>query len=97
MSLIKKNFQGFVVIGMDFDTNYGEDIPACFKFEFNGYEISVSTGSVQPSRKNTHRYPQPILITDLITNVEHSVNGTVQDAIAYVLANPSVVQDDQIF
>lgn len=93
MSLSKKNHQGFVILGLDFDTNYGQDIAAVCQFEFKGYEISVSTGAVQASRKNTRRFPQPVLITDLITKEEHSINGSVQDAIEYVLNNPSFDKD----
>lgn len=85
MSLHKKNFQGFVILGMNFDTNYGEEIHACFQFEFKGYEISVSTGAVQPSVGNNKTFPQPILITNISTGEETQVNGSVEDAINYVL------------
>lgn len=85
MSLRKKNFQGFVIIGTDFDTNYGKEIHACFQFEFKGYEISVSTGAIKPSAGISKTFPQPILITNISTGEEEQVNGSVEDAINHVL------------
>jgi hypothetical protein len=93
MSFSKKNHQGFVILGLDFATNYGEDIAACCQFEFNGYEISVSTGAVNTKSGEKTRFPQPVLITDLITKAEHSINGSVQDAIAWILTNPAFDAD----
>lgn len=87
MAQYKMNFQGFKIMGMDFDTNYGKDIHACFQFEFNGFLISVSTGAIQPSRGINKPFLQPILVINLATDEEHSIDGSVQDAIDYCIAN----------
>lgn len=90
MAQSKMNFQGFRVIGMDFDTNYGKDIHACFQFEFNGFDISVSTGSIMPSRGINKTFLQPILVTNRTTGKEHAINGSVQEAIDYCIANTPI-------
>ncbi len=85
MSLNKKNSQGFVIIGLNFDTNYGEVLDACCQFEFKGYEISVSTGAVRPSIGQGNNFLQPVLITNISTGEETQINGSVEDAINHVL------------
>lgn len=85
MSLNKKNSQGFVIIGLNFDTNYGEVLDACCQFEFKGYEISASTGAVRPSIGQGKMFLQPVLVTNISTGEETQINGSVEDAINYVL------------
>lgn len=90
MSISPKNAQGFTVFSTDFDGNYGKPIFACFQFEFMGFEISVSTGACKPS---SDMYPvslSPILITNIKTGAEVDINGSVQDAINYVLQQTSI-------
>lgn len=84
MSLSQKNFQGFVMLGLDFATNYGEEIYACCQFNYRGYEISVSTGATNSASRETAKFPSPILVTHIATGVEHSINGSVEDAIEFV-------------
>lgn len=90
MAQSNMNLQGFRVIGMDFDTNHGQEIHACFQFEFNGFEISVSTGAIKPSRGIHKTFPQPILVTNLTTGEEHAIKGSVQEAIDYCIANTPI-------
>lgn len=90
MSISPKNAQGFTVFSTDFDGNYGNPIFACFQFEFMGFEISVSTGACKPS---SNLYPvslTPILITNIQTGAEIDINGSVEDAIKYVLQQTSI-------
>lgn len=85
MSLSKKNVQGFAMIGLDFDTNYGQNIHAACQFEFLGYELSVSTGACKPS---SNMYPvslSPILVTHINSGEATSINGSVEDAINFIL------------
>lgn len=84
-----KNNQGFVMLGMNFDTNYGQKINACCQFEFKGFEISVSTGACQPSKNNYPVGPSPILVTNLKTEEKFNIEGSVQDAIVFVLEQPA--------
>lgn len=81
--LSEKNVQGFVVLGMDFESNYGEKIHACFQFEYKGYEISVSTGAI--SSKNIKPVClTPIVVTNITSLDRHQINGSVEDAINFV-------------
>ena len=90
MSIAKKNVQGFTILGLNFDTNYGEVINACCQFEFLGFEISISTGACKPS---SNLYPvllESILITNLKTGEENDICRSVEDAIKYVLQQTSI-------
>lgn len=92
MTIAKKNVQGFTILGLNFDTNYGEVINACCQFEFLGFEISISTGACKPS---SNLYPvllEAILITNLKTGEENDICGSVEDAIKYVLQQTSLPQ-----
>ena len=89
MSISEKNFQGFTILGLDFDSNYGEEISACCQFHFKGYEISASTGAESKSRGITRGHPQPILVTHIVGGKEHMINGSIEDAIQYCIENPA--------
>lgn len=96
MTISKKNVQGFTILGLNFDTNYGEVINACCQFEFLGFEISISTGACKPS---SNLYPvllESILITNLKTGEENDICRSVEDAIKYVLQQTSLQQSPVI-
>lgn len=82
--ITEKNVQGFVVLGMDFESNYGEKIHACFQFNYKGYEISVSTGAIIPSKGVKPVGPSPVEVTNITSLDKHHINGSVEDAINFV-------------
>lgn len=82
--LSEKNRQGFVVLGMDFESNYGKEIHACFQFNYKGYEISVSTGAIIPSKGIKPVCLSPIEVTNITSLDRHQINGSVEDAINFV-------------
>lgn len=90
MTISDKNFQGFTILGLNFDTNYGQKIHACCQFDFMGHEISVSTGASQPSKNNFPVSLSPIMITNLKTGEESFIEGSVEDAINYVLQKTAI-------
>jgi hypothetical protein len=92
MTISDKNFQGFTIFGLNFDTNYGEKINACCQFDFMGYEISISTGACWPSRNIYPVGPFSILVTNIESGKETEINGSVEDAIKYVLQQTSLPQ-----
>lgn len=80
--MINKNSQGFAIINLSHDNvTYGQNIDACFQFDFHGYEISVSTGGSVLSGA--------CLVEHLVTRPDGStftVRGSVETAIMQVLA-----------
>ncbi len=93
----QKNGQGFVMIGLNFDTNHGEAIYAACQFNYRSYEISVSTGCCKPSTNNFPVSPEPILVTHLKTGCMTLVEGSVEDAINLVNSRLSQPVKNTIF
>lgn len=79
--MFKKNPQGFTIINLSrVPVHSYQQIDACMVFEFHGFEISISTGGSVLSGG--------CLVEHLVTDPEgrdHYVEGTVQDAIEFVL------------
>lgn len=85
--VLELNPQGFSVVGLNFDYQYGQEAFACFKFMFHEHTIEVSTGSAYPSQNKLPDGSVPILVTNIYTGAKVQINGSVQDAITYVLDN----------
>ncbi len=81
----QKNSQEFSVVGLNFDSNYGQPIHACFEFLFKGFEISVSNGAIWPSRGLAPVLATPVLVRNLATGEDHEIPGSVEDAINFVI------------
>ncbi len=97
MKTHQKNIQGFVMIGLNFDTNHGEAIHAACQFDYRSYEISVSTGCCKPSTNNYPVFREPILVTHLKTGCMTLVEGSVEDAINLVNSRLSKQVNNIIF
>ena len=86
-----KNTQGFTIINLSRENvKFGQQIDACFQFEFHGYEISVSTGGsvLSGACLVEHRVTRPDTSTFM-------VRGSVEDAIMQVLQEVNKTKEEE--
>ena len=79
------NRTGMKILGMDFASNYGDEIHGCVVFNYKGFEISASTGAIHSVQGMNTAGPTPVLVTNLSTKEEMDFY-TVQDAIDHIIA-----------